>query len=201
MPDDSRQEVVAIMRDVLGERYTHLEVEQVVIEENLSEQTTSVTCEVKSEASGEKIVIAGKGVGVIDALFHGVQARFATEYPSLLSLRFHDFSIRAQLDTKQGFAGTDSAAEVTLAIANSENKVFTFNGSSRSVTSSAISTTLAGLAYFINSERAFVAIYQALKDAEQRKRSDLVQRYTNILARLVQNTSYSQVIGKLRSQL
>jgi hypothetical protein len=201
MSESSHNEIVALMRDVLGERYTHLEVKQVVIEENLSEQTTSVTCEATAEASGETSIIAGKGVGVIDALFHGVQARFSSEYPSLNSLRFHSFSVRGQLDTKQGFAGTDSKAQVTLEIANSEDKIFTFTGESRSVTSSAIITTLAGLEYFINSERAFVAMYHALQDARERNRFDLVQRYTNTMATLVQNTSYSEVTAKLRQDL
>lgn len=201
MAEMPRQEIIALMREVLGERYTELQVERVVMEENLIEQTTSVSCEVREGSSGERSIIAGKGVGVIDALFKGFQTRFAHEYPSLLSLRFHNFSIRAQLDTKQGFAGTDSAAEVKLEIANSENRLFSFTGASRSVTSSAIITTVAGLEYFINSERAFVTLYNALKDAKQRNRADLVQRYTNIMAALVENTSYSEVIGKLRTEL
>lgn len=200
MPD-RQKETISLMREVLGEQFTHLEVEAVVIEENLKEQTTSVTCEVTSEASEEKSVIAGKGVGVIDALFRGVVSRYAEEYPSLRTVRFHSFSITGILDTKQEFSGSDSQTEVTLQIANSEQKVFTFTGSSRSVTSSAIITTLAGLEYFINSERAFVTIYHALKDAKQRNRSDLIQRYTNIMATLVQNTSYSEVIKRIRDDM
>jgi len=44
-------------------------------------------------------------------------------------------------------------------------------------------------------------MYHALKDAKQRNRSDLVQRYTNAMAILVHNTSYSEVIDKIRSDL
>ena len=66
---------------------------------------------------------------------------------------------------------------------------------------STIVATLAGLEYFINSERAFVAMCHALKDAKERNRSDLVQRYTNTMAELVRNTSYSEVISRFREDI
>jgi hypothetical protein len=44
-------------------------------------------------------------------------------------------------------------------------------------------------------------MYHALKDARERNRSDLVQRYTNTMAMLVENTSYSEVIDKIRSEI
>ena len=198
---EQQSEVVGLMRDVLADQYTHLHVRRVVVEENLVDETTSITCEVTDDTSGGKSVIAGKGVGVIDAFFAGVVSRFATEYPSLKTVQFHSFSVAAQLDTKKEFSGTDSEARVTLQVLNSEDKVFTFTHSSRSVTSSAIITTLAALEYFINSERAFVTMYHALKDAKERNRSDLVQRYTNIMASLVNNTSYSEVIDRIRKDL
>jgi len=198
---EKQARTIALMRDVLGEEYTHLVVETVVIEENLAEGTTAITCNATDESSGEQNVVAGKGVGVIDALFQGVVSRFAAEYPSLKTIRFHAFSVDAELETKQEFSGADSEARVQLDIANSEEKIFTFSHASRSVTASAIITTLAAAEYFINSERAFVATYHALKDAKERNRSDLVQRYTNTLATLVQNTSYSEVISNIREEI
>ena len=146
-------------------------------------------------------VIAGKGVGAIDAFFQGMVERFATEYPSLNTIRFSEFTVQARLDTKQRPAGTDSEGEVTLGITNSEDKVFRFTHSSRSVIGAGIITTLLGMEYFINSERAVVTMYHAIKDAKERNRPDLVQRYTNTMAKLVQNTSYSEVISKLREDL
>lgn len=198
---NKQQEIITLTRDVLGDQYLHLEVASVVIEENVKEQTTSVVCETTIEGTGERNVIKGKGVGVIDAFFEGMVSRFAEEYPSLRTIRFHSFSITAEIETKQEFSGSDSQAQVSVEIANSEGKLFVFTGESRSVTSSAILTTLAGLEYFLNGERAFVAIYHALKDAKQRSRADLVQRYTNTLATLVQNTSYSEVISRLREDI
>ena len=196
-----RGEAIALMQEVLAEQYLQLEVESVVLEENVREQTTALSCEVVSTAAEGRSVIAGRGVGLIDALFAGVVARFASEYPSLQTIRFDSFTIRGRLDTKHGFAGTDAQAEATLQVANSEQRLFTFSASSRSVTASAIRATLAAVAYFINSERAFTTLFHALKDAQERNRADLVQRYTNAMARLVQNTSYSEVLHRMRDDL
>jgi len=199
MADREQDEVMTLMREVLGEQYLQLEVESVLVEENVREQATSVSCEVISSAG--RSVIAGRGVGLIDALYAGVVARFAKEYPSLQTIRFDSFTIHGHLETKKGFAGTDAKAETTLQLANSEQRPFTFSASSRSVTASAILAILAAVAYFINSERAFTTLFHALKDAQARNRADLVQRYTNAMARLVQNTSYSEVLRKMRDEL
>jgi hypothetical protein len=194
-------EVIDLMRELLGESYTHLRVNRVLIEEDLEQQATSVSCEVTDEASGEMFVIAGRGAGAIDAFFQGMVERFATEYPSLKTIRFSSFNVQARLDTRKEFSGADSEGEVTLEIENSEGKIFRFTHSSRSIIASGIITTLLGMEYFVNSERAFVSIYHAMKDAKERNRPDLVQRYTDTMARLVQNTSYSEVIGKLRKEM
>jgi len=186
---------------LLNESYTHLRVNRVLIEEDLEQGSTSVSCEVTDEASSEKFVIAGKGSGAIDAFFQGMVERFATEYPSLRTIRFSAFTVQARLDTKKDYSGADAEGEVTLEITNSEGKAFRFLHASRSIIGSGIITTLLGMEYFINSERAFVSMYYAIKDAKERNRPDLVQRYTNRVARLVQNTSYSEVIGKLRKEL
>lgn len=202
MPESNKQkELIALMRELLNENYTHLRVNRVLIEESLEEESASVSCEVTDEASGEKFVIAGKGSGAIDAFFQAMVERFATEYPSLNTIRFSAFSVQARMDTRRKSSGADSEGEVMLQIENSEGKAFRFVHSSRSIIGSGIITTLLGMEYFINSERAFVTIYHAMKDAKERNRHDLIQRYTNQMAILVQNTSYSEVISKLREEL
>lgn len=198
---ERQNETDRLMRELLGEGYTHLRVKRVQIEEDLDRRQTGIHCEVTEELSGNTLVLSGQGVGLINAFFQGMVDRFATEYPSLKTIRFSSFSVQAHLDTKKEYAGTDSEGEVTLQIANSEGQLFRFTHISRSVISSAIIVTLLGLEYFINSERAFVTAYHALKDAKQRNRADLVQRYTDIMATLVQNTSYSEVISKIRSEM
>ena len=57
------------------------------------------------------------------------------------------------------------------------------------------------VAFFINSERAFVQLHNALAYARTEHRQDSVQRYTKQLTRLVEATSYSAVIDKLKEDL
>ncbi len=198
---ERQAEITKMVRDLLGDNYTHLHVKKMHIEEDLERRSTSITCEVTDESTGDTFAIVGQGVGIINAFFQGVVDRFASEYPSLRTIRFSSFSVQAHLDTKKDYAGTDSEGEVSLQIANSEGKLFRFTHVSRSVIGAAIITTLLGLEYFINSERAFVAMYHAMKDAKERNRSDLIQRYTDAMASLVQNTSYSEVISKIRKEI
>lgn len=199
-----QDEIDALVREVLGGSYTHLQVKRAMIEEDLDQGATSITCEVYEEAGGgapESSVIAGRGVGIVDAFFRGVQTRYGEEYPSLKTIRFASFRVDAQLETKRQFSGTDSLAKVTIEIANSEDHRFVFAHTARSLTAAAIITTLRALEHFINSERAFVAMYHALKDAQARTRSDLVQRFTDTMAVLVRNTSYSEVIDKIKADI
>lgn len=193
MEGSEQGEIIKLMREVLGDTYTHLRVHRAVIEEEL-EEATSITCEVTDETTGENSIIAGKGVGVIDAFFKGFVDRFANDYPSLKTIRITSFQVNAKLETKSDYAGTDSAGEVSVSIMNSAGKFFRFAHSSRSVIASSIITILLGLEYFVNSERAYVTLHEAFKDAQQRSREDLVQHYTSQMAMLVRNTSYSEVI-------
>lgn len=198
---EKQDELVALMREVLRDNFTHLLVRRVLIEESLSDESTSVTCEVTDEISGDKSVIAGRGVGLVDAFFNGMITRFAEEYPSLKTIRFHSFSVQAALETKQAFSGTDSEGTVVLEVANSDDRIFTFSESSRSVISAVICATRTALEHFINGERAFVTLYHALADAKQRNRQDLVQTFTNKMATLVKNTSYSEVINRIQQDM
>jgi hypothetical protein len=198
---ERQDEAIKIMREVLGDQYTHLHVSRVAIEEDLERKSTSLSCQVTEESTGTTFTLVGKGVGMIDAFFKGMVDHYAAEYPSLKTISFSSFTVQAHLDTKQAHAGSDSEGEVTLQIANSEGQLFRFTHISRSVSAAAVIVTLLGLEYFINSERAFVACHHALKDARARNRADLVQRYTNTMATLVQNTSYSEVIDRIRSEL
>ena len=192
--------VLALIREILGESYTHYIVQQTHVDDDPRQRKTSVECVMREERSEEEATIRGEGVGLVDALFQGAVIRFADEYPSLRTIQFARFELHARMDTKRHFSGTDSKIEVTIEVLNSEGRGFTFSHMSRSVITACVLTSLAAVEYFINSERAFVVTFHALRDARDRQRADLIQHFTNNLATLVQNTSYSEVIEKLRSE-
>lgn len=199
--EQANSDIIQLMRAILGASYLELQVDRITVMEELDRERTHVTCEATPAGEAAPIIISGVGVGVVDALFAGMMERFAAEYPSLKSIKLNSFSFKGHLDTCKNPAATDSKGEVRIELANSEGEIFPFSQSGRSVLGAVLCTTLRGLSYFINSERAFVSVYHALQDARERNRQDLVQRFTGQLAILVRNTSYSEVISKIQEEL
>jgi len=150
-----------------------------------------------SRTGGDSVVVAGRGVGLIDAFMDGVMGRFADEYPSLRTIAISDFRVVAGFDAAHG-RRTDALARASLRIRNSEGAEFQFERETPSVTRSSIRSALDALTFFINSERAYIQLHLALQDAKARRRSDLVERYRGQMSTLVAATSYSEVIERLR---
>lgn len=194
------------MREILGESYLELRVEQHQLEEDIVKATTKIRATVAplattaAAAEAKKRIVEGAGVGLVDAFYHGLIDQYSPEYPSLKTIRFVGFSLTGMLDKNrpQNAAGSDAVGEVRLLVENSEGTDFEFIASSRSITACALQATLDAVEYFVNSERAFLVTHHALKDAESRSRSDLVQKFAGRLAELVRNTSYSEAIEAAR---
>lgn len=197
-----KEAIQKLVAEVLDGTELCLRVDSYTLEENLEAGTAKITCAVHDERTGEKEVIQGEGVGIVDAFFHGLVKKFSGEFPSLNTIRFADFSIKANLDTGRQAARSDMAAEVTLRVANSEGREFAFSHASPSLTRSSVAVVLEAVEFFIHSERAFIAVYRALQHARSQNRPDSVERYTAQLTTLVEATSYSEVIEQIkRSEL
>ena len=186
-----------LIRKILGANYLELKLGRLAIEE--ADYTT--LCKLTVMEGDQAVEVEGKGVGVVDALFHGMLERYAREYQSLKSLELAGFTVSAAIESKRRKAGLDALARVELAVNNSEGKRFTFHDESRSVTVSAARAVIAIAEYFVNAERAFVTLFNARKDALARGRQDLVARYTSELSEVVKSTSYAEVIESLRKEL
>ncbi len=199
--EQANSDIIQLMRAILGEAFVEFWVSRITVEEDLDKEQTRVTCQATPSDGATPIAIVGVGVGVVDALFDGMMDRFAEEYPSLKSIKLNNFSVKGHLDTCNRAAATDSKGEVRIELINSEGQSFPFSQKGRSVLGATLIATLRGMAYFINSERAYVSVYHALQDARQRNRQDLVQTYTGQLAILVRNTSYSAVTAKIQEEL
>jgi hypothetical protein len=190
-----QRETELLMRELLGDDYVTFVSSTLTLEENFETERVRVRCDVKN-GGGAKHAISGEGVGLIDAFFSGLKARLSEQYPSLKTIVFSDFSVKADVATKKGLAGSDSKANVELVVENGLNRRFTFTHSSRSVTHSSLQVTLQACSYFVNSELAFLKTRAALEHAKKEKRSDSVERYTMILTQLVENTSYSDIVDR-----
>lgn len=197
--DVDQQSSAQLVRDVLGDDYLDFDVTHYGFEENVSSGHATVHATVAGGASRAPREIKGDGVGFVNAVFRAFKDAYSGEYPSLKSILFAGFTVQADFDTRGEDAGSDAVAKVVLTVNNSSGRPFNFENASRSVTLSAMKCTIGAIEYFVNTERAFVRLHQALDDAKSRNRSDLIERYQLQLARLVENTSYSEVIEKLRN--
>lgn len=182
---------------MLGANYFELKLVRHAVEEG--DHTTSAKVTV---SEGEQHVdVEGKGVGVVDAIYNGLLDRYAREYQSLKTIQLIGFNVGADLGTKKAQAGVDAVGRVTIEVANSEGRRFTFSDTSRSVTISITRAVLAVVCYFVNAERAFVTLHNARRDALARGREDLVSRYTAEMSAVVESTSYAEVIENIRKEL
>jgi hypothetical protein len=183
----------SLIKRVLGNSWLELKIERLVVEETVDDGSTAKLVVLEGDARHE---VEGKGVGMVDAMYAAMMDRYAREYQSLTKVRLVAFHVTADVGTKKAQAGVDAVGKVTLEVANSEGKHFSFSDASRSVTASTGRVVLAMVSYFVNAERAFVMLHNARKDAAERGREDLVARYTAEMAEVVESTSYVDVIKK-----
>ena len=187
-----------LIRRVLGTNYLQLAMSKLVVEEDPNDGSRVKA--VITEGS-ESVEVAGKGVGVVDALWDALLSRYAREYQSLKTIQLAGFQVAADMQSKKAQAGVDAVGRVTLDVTNSEGRHFTFTDASRSVTTSTAKSVLACVQYFVNAERAFLTLHNARRDALARGREDLVARYTAEMAEVVEATSSAEVIANIRKEL
>lgn len=198
---EKQTKMISLMKEILQENYLNLSVHNYTLNENLEPSRVDIVCRL-SDQNDEKFEVEGNGVGVIDALFDGLKKRMADEYPSLKSIRFSQFLIEGLIarDDSPDVA-TKAEAVAKVGIVNSENRDFLFEAKAPSVSRAGIEATIMAAEYFVNSERTYVRLHEILEHYRNEGRTDLVEKYTDLMTRVVQNTSYSEVVERIRKQL
>ena len=192
--------IETLVDEVLDGTNLDLRVDNFRLEENLETREVRINCNVHHNKTGEKVTIEGHGVGIVDAFFQGIIGMYSQEFSSLETIRFNDLEVKASIDKSRQGSLSDSMAEVILAVANSDGKIFLFSKTSQSITGSCIRAVLRAAEFFVNTERAVIAVYKALEHAKEDGRPDSIARYTAQLATLVEATSYSEVIDRIRKE-
>lgn len=186
-----------MIKEVLRTEFLGLKPLRYTLTEVLNEDSCELSVALATSGAADGVVeFAGRGVGFVDALFAGFIEYYAREYPSLQTLAVQNFEMRGNMNTGND-RGTDAEVAVVLSVTNSENEQFVFENGARSLVGATCSVVFEMAEYFINSERAYVTLYRALKDAKARNRQDLVDTYQAQLAEVVKSTSYSEVIARL----
>jgi hypothetical protein len=192
--DPDARRVDQLAREVLREGYLSYAVERLEVVED---HRVQVNARLVRSPGGDVQEIRGDGVGLVDAFFDGVMKAWADEFPSLKTIAIADFHVGSGFDDAHG-RRTDALAVARLQVVNSHGVTFTFERKSASVTRSSVRVVLDALTFFVNCERAYVQMQLAMKDAKERRRSDLVARFRDQMGVLVHATSYSEVIERLR---
>lgn len=195
---DKQRKMIGLMKEILQEDYLHLQVHSYTLNENLDEGSVDISCRL-SDQQDDSFEVTGGGVGVIDALFDGLKKRMADDYPSLKSIRFSEFSIEGLISSDDSpDVATKAEAVATVGIVNSESKEFQFEAKAPSVSRAGIEATIQAAEYFVNSERTYVKLHEILEHYRSEGRTDLVEKYTDLMSKVVQNTSYSEVVEQIR---
>lgn len=197
--EPAQERALVQMRDVLQDDFVEFRVTAYELTEDFETGRAEIRCHVCVNGAPPFDVV-GEGVGMIDAFFNGLKARFAPEYPSLESIRFTEFSIRGLVGESRAGAATDAQARAQVEVTNSYGTNFRFGAVSGSVSRSSVEATLSAVQYFVNSERAYVTMYKALRHYRAEGRVDLVGKYTAMLADMVRNTSYSSAVARIETE-
>lgn len=194
-----QQDAIDRMRDVLREQFITLQVVGYRAEERFEESSSHIVATVRSLPSDATFDVEADGAGLVDAFFRALVDRYAPEHPSLESIRFTRFSVRGLMSEANSARATDARAEAEIGVTNSYGTEFEFGAVAHSVTACSLEAVIAAVEYFVNSERAYVQTFAALEHYRDEGRTDLVTKYTDMLADLVRNTSYSKVIETMRN--
>ncbi len=198
MSEDQSQ-MITTMKEILQDDYMTLTVRQYTVTEDLERGTCKLSCELLQ--SDEKVVVEGDGVGMIDALFNALRTTLAEQYPSLNTIEFSAFEIKGLMDGVEDHISSKAEAEATVGILNSEEREFIFKATAPSVSHAGIMATAQAAEYFVNSEKTFVRLNEILEHYRSENRAELVQKYTTLMSEVVKNTSYSEVVERIRNQM
>ena len=198
----TQAELQSLVREVLGADYIELHLARYSLTEDLGSGRATIATQLVQSGGAAPRSIEGEGVGLVDALFKGIQRALVADYPSIGNIFFVDFHVAGDFrDKKRDGARTDVPGTVRLGVENASGRAFTFEHTSPSVSASTVSAVLHAVEHFVNAELAVLKVFSWVADARKRSRPDLADKYTQRLADLVQNASYSETIERQKKAL
>lgn len=194
----TQDELQRLTREVLAARYVELRIQRYQLMEDLETGRARIASQLTQNGNPPR-GIEGEGVGLVDALFKGIQLALVADYPSIGHIHFVDFHVSGDFrGAKKDGARSDAPGTVRLGVENSDGRSFVFEHTSPSVSASSVSVVLRAVEHFVNAELAVLEVYSWIQDARRRNRADLADKYVSRLADLVQNASYSETIERTK---
>lgn len=189
-----------LIRKICKNWYVQVEIPTINIEENskLSLNSTNISGVAYLKRASQKfktIQFSGTGSGIVDALFSTLIVELEKEYISLRGLYIKDFSV-CMAKSGQKVHNADAKIIVSGIIKNIKNYEFVFNAGCLSLLSGCVRVVIHASEQFINAEIATLQLKRAIKDAEKRYRSDLVEKYTLQLSEIMKVSCYKELFLK-----
>ncbi len=177
-----------MIHDFLGNAYQQVCIKHITIEEDIE---TSVKCTLIVGDKSYKINASGNGV--INTLYSAIQKEtdLFKEHLSLGEITLKSLSVEKS---------PSCGAVAKLVVENSEKEATIFTETGPSIVNASVAALLKVLEYFMNAERVVVQLLNCIKDAEHRKRHDLVDKYKLQLSGIICNTSYTRTLERARAQ-
>lgn len=199
--DQRASQVSNLARDILGEAWVVIQVVSLKLSENYETILAKVDAKLIeiSEGKPKKRTIQGEGVGLVDACFDAMIKSYDADFCSLDTISIVDFTVNAHVEHGSK-RRSDAKVTALLRVKNSEDHEYAFECTTSSISHSSVSVVQESIAFFINAELAYTRLHYALKDAKERGRHDLVNRYQNQMGTLVHATSYENLVASLRSR-
>lgn len=196
-PDDFRREDVKKMfASRLGEGLIRLEPASIKIEESSTSDRTVVDFsfdliefEQRSQFSFERV----EASGFVDAIFTSCYNTFVDKYVSLQNLKLIDLTVRPIFSMSHSPAGSDAKTDVIFRLEVKKHGVSEFTSRSSSIVHSSFAAMLEAFQFYMNCEKAFKKLQTVLKDAEDRRRGDIMQSCLSDLSLLTSVNMYDCV--------
>lgn len=199
--DKRAEQVRFLTKEILGDGFVSINVVGIKFLENFETNQAQLDAKVVeiSFAKPKKKAIHGEGVGLVDACFDAMIKCYESEYCSLDTISIVEFTLSSNVE-RASKRKSDAHVTGVLRITNSANYEYTFLCTTPSISHSSIAVVQEAVAFFINAELAYTRMYYALKDAKDRGRHDLIDRYQNHMATLVHATSYEKLVSVLEKR-
>lgn len=201
LSDDKAHLVWSLAKEILGEQRLTFEVVGLTFQENFEAHKADIHAKL-IEMENSAVIhreMSGQGVGLVDAFFDGMIALYLPRFLSLDSIAIVDFTVNAHID-RASSRRSDAMVTALLRVKNAQDIEYGFQCTTSSISHSSVSVVEEAIGFFINAEQAYTALYIALKDAQDRNRHDLIDKYQNYMATIVEATSYQRLVEKFRKQ-
>ena len=200
-PEEKHQNhCMKIAKEILDKDFIFLNVEEFVLEEDIKNNKSNISCRLTSPATQHftSLSLEGAGQGIIDALFNSLIDNLVDKYVSLQKIEFEDFKVAVKFKESHRRMKTDAPVEIRLTIKTSRFNRVHFRHQSSSMVSAAIEVMRQAIEFFVNLECAILQFHKNVEDAKKRNRQDLLSNYTYKMSDLVGVISYEKTLEKIR---